>query len=158
MKPTNVCLVLVFFLFCGSAVWTQQRSSPNTQSLTSPPQSSITEAEQTGPTLLTYNEIIQLYQQDIPPAPLRDKLTTLLTTPFVSNEAGASGVRPLKPSSPQTGKFLRVAEWNIERGLEFDAVRLAFTDTQGFAALMDQKNSRATADERARILDQVQLL
>jgi endonuclease/exonuclease/phosphatase family metal-dependent hydrolase len=158
MKPTNVCVALVFFLFCGSAVWTQQRSSPNTQSLTSPPQSSITEVEQTGPTLLTYNEIIQLYQQDIPPAPLRDKLTTLLTTPFVSNRAGASAVRPLKPSSPQTGKFLRVAEWNIERGLEFDAVRLAFTDTQGFAALMEQKNSRATADERARILDQVQLL
>jgi hypothetical protein len=64
----------------------------------------------------------------------------------------------LKPSSPQTGKFLRVAEWNIERGLEFDAVRLAFTDAQSFSALMDLKNSRATTDERARILDQVQLL
>src|SRR5882724_8323251 len=150
MKPKSVCLALVSFLFCVSASWTQLRSSPNTQSLTDAPQPSITNAEQTGPTLLTYDEIIQLYQQDIPPAPLRDKLTTLLTTPFVSNRGGASGVRPLKPSSPQTGKFLRVAEWNIERGLEFDAVRLAFTDAQGFSALMDQKNTRATADERAR--------
>ena len=76
----------------------------------------------------------------------------------MNNGAAASGVRPLKPSSPQTGKFLRVAEWNIERGLEFDAVRLAFTDAQGFSRLMDQKNSKATADERAHILDEVQVL
>lgn len=157
MKPTNVCLAQLVFLFCISAVCAQQPSSPNTPTAQSA-QSSAADVQPTRPTLLTYDEIIQLYQQDIPPAPLRDKLNRLLTTPFVSNEATAAGVQPLKPGSPQMGKFLRVAEWNIERGLEFDAVRLAFTDAQGFSALMDQKGSKATADERARILNDVQVL
>src|ERR1044072_8193469 len=113
-------LVTVFltYLFCTSAAWAQQ--------------------DQKAPELLTYDEIIQLYQQDVPPEALRDKLKQLLTTPFVSNHAFRSSVRPLKPGSPQMGKFLRVAEWNIERGLEFDAVKLAFTDAHQFADLMDQ--------------------
>ena len=111
-----------------------------------------------GPELLTYPELIQLYQQDVPSEPLRNKLNKLLTTPFVSNRATGSGVRPLKPNSPQIGSFLRVAEWNIERGLEFDAIKLAFTDPSGLAALMDRKGSKATAGERARILEQVQLM
>jgi len=120
--------------------------------------SSNIRSEQTGPALLTYDEIRQLYQQDEPPDPLRQKLQKLLNTPFVNNWATASGLRPLKPSNPRIGKFLRVAEWNIERGLEFEAVAAAFTDPQKFSQLMDEKDSRATPDERAQILDQVRLL
>ena len=77
------------------------------------------------PPLLTFDEIKQLYQDDDLPPPLRDKLRTLLTTPFVRNNASEAGMMPLKPSDPQTGKMLRVVQWNIERGLEFDAVRFA---------------------------------
>ena len=75
-----------------------------------------------GPPLLTFDELVQLYQQDVPQPQLQAKLDRLLSTPFVNNKATTSGVGPLKPSSPVIGKFLRVAEWNIERGLEFDAV------------------------------------
>lgn len=114
--------------------------------------------ESSGPALLTYDEVNQLYQQDVPPAPLNDKLKRLLTTPFVSNAAFDAGVRPMKPNSPQLGKFLRVAEWNIERGLEFDAVRLAFTDPQAFALLMDQKGSKSDPGERKRIAEQIDIL
>src|SRR5579862_5224966 len=110
---------------------------------------------QQSPPLLTYREIIQLYQQDIPPRSLQLKLNRLLTTPFVSNQAVAAGRRPLKPASAQLGKFLRVAQWNIERGLEFDAVKLAFTDPRRFFALMENKNSKASDDERARIREQI---
>ncbi len=113
MNSTNVCRTIVSLLFCLSAVCAQQPPSPNIQPDRAAGPS--TADAQVGPTLLTYNEIIQLYQQDIPSEPLRDKLNKLLSTPFVSNRAEASGIRPLKPSSPQTGKFLRVAEWNIER-------------------------------------------
>ena len=90
----------------------------------------------TGPEVLTYNELIELYQQDVPSEQLGKKLNKLLTTPFVSNRATSSASRPLKPSSPQIGKFLRVAEWNIERGLEFDAIKLAFLDPKRFDDLM----------------------
>jgi hypothetical protein len=115
-------------------------------------------AQQTGPSLLTYSEIIQLYRQDVPPPRLRSKLNRLLTTPFVSNHATAAGMEPRKPTSPELGNFLRVAQWNIERGLEFDAIRLAFIDPQQFSTLMDQKESKASAVERSEIISQVQLL
>ena len=138
MKAMNLFVVVATYLLCASAARAQQ--------------------DQKGPALLTYDEIIQLYQQDVPPVPLRDKLQALLTTPFVSNGAFGSGVRPLKPGSPQIGKFLRVAEWNIERGLEFDAIKLAFTDPRQFADLMDQKRSKASPEERSRIIEQVRIL
>jgi hypothetical protein len=37
------------------------------------------------PELLTWDELVTLYEQDQPPAPLAQKLHILLTTPFVSN-------------------------------------------------------------------------
>ncbi len=110
------------------------------------------------PELLTYDEIIQLYQNENPPAPLQQKLNKLLTTPFVRNTASDSGVTPLKPAQPQIGKVLRVAQWNIERGLEFDAVRFAFSDPRQFNALMEDKDSKAGESERAKIREEIALL
>jgi len=110
------------------------------------------------PELLTYDEIIQLYQDENPPAPLQEKLNKLLTTPFVRNFASESGVTPLKPEQPQIGKILRVAQWNIERGLEFDAVRFAFSDPRQFNALMEDKESKAGEEERAKIREEIALL
>ena len=110
------------------------------------------------PQLLTYEEIVQLYQQEDPPPPLRDKLKKLLTTPFVRNNASDAGKKPLKPSSTDIGSFLRVVQWNIERGLEFDAIRFAFSDPKQFNALMEDKGSKATESERGRIREQIGLL
>ena len=110
------------------------------------------------PQLLTYEEIIRLYQQENPSPPLSDKLKKLLTTPFVRNNASDAGRTPLKPSSPERGSFLRVVQWNIERGLEFDAIRFAFSDPKQFNALMEDKGSKATESERARIQEQIGLL
>jgi endonuclease/exonuclease/phosphatase family metal-dependent hydrolase len=56
------------------------------------------------------------------------------------------------------GRFLRVAEWNIERGLEFDAVRLAFTDARKFNALMEDKQSKASDEDREHIREQIGIL
>ena len=108
--------------------------------------------------MLTFDEIKQLYQDDDLPPPLRDKLRTLLTTPFVRNNASDAGMMPLKPTDPQTGKMLRVVQWNIERGLEFDAVRFAFSDPKKFNALMEDKGSKADEDERAKIREQIAIL
>jgi hypothetical protein len=94
-------------------------------------------AQPQAPELLTYNELIQLYEQATPPDALQKKMHALLTTPFVSNAASARGVKPLLPSSPALGKFVRVIEWNIERGLEYDAIRAAFTDAASFGKLID---------------------
>jgi endonuclease/exonuclease/phosphatase family metal-dependent hydrolase len=121
-------------------------------------------AQAEGPPTLTYDEIIKLYEQDVPPPELNAKLQHLLTTPFVDNSASKAGAVPVKPSLRQVGPVLRVVQWNIERGLEFDAIRLAFTDPKGFAGLIEDNQSKAgdkedKFDKNAdKIRDQINLL
>lgn len=99
---------------------------------------------QPGPTLLTYNELVALYEQDPPSPELADKLTKLLTTPFVNNSAGKRAAR---------GDVLRVATWNIERGLEFDAVKAALTNDQRFFRRLPL-SMRGSGFNLARVLEQ----
>jgi endonuclease/exonuclease/phosphatase family metal-dependent hydrolase len=99
-----------------------------------------------------------LYEQETSPDALQNKLRRLLTTPFVSNEAAARGVKPLLPTTAKLGRFLRVVEWNIERGLEYEAIRSAFTDPQGFAKLLDSIEYPRAAAKRKRVLQQVALM
>lgn len=54
---------------------------------------------QQGPETLTYDEIIQLYKEDVPPEPLAGKLQRLLTTPFLDNSASDAGVTPVNRPS-----------------------------------------------------------
>jgi endonuclease/exonuclease/phosphatase family metal-dependent hydrolase len=86
------------------------------------------------PTLLSYQDLVILGEQKTVDPALAAKLNTLLTTPFVNNEAYFSGVKPLRPDIDGKGPSLRLVEWNIERGIEFDAIKLLLTDKQGFLA------------------------
>ena len=117
---------------------------------------SAANAQQRAPELLTYAELVQLYEQETPPEALQKKLQLLLTTPFVENRARAD--KPIVPSTPQLGRFLRVVQWNIERGLEYDAVRTAFTNRTSFARFIDAAANPPGSKERAVILQQVVLL
>ena len=110
------------------------------------------------PRLLTYAELEGLYRQEDSPAPLQSKLQQLLTTPFVDNSASASGVRPHLPRTPQLGYSIRVAFWNIERGLEYDAIEAAFTDAGKFARLINKTKYPVGSEERRLILKQAELL
>jgi len=78
-----------------------------------------------GPPLLTYSELVQLYENDKPSEELQKKLTRLLNTPFVSNVTSSAVPK-------RVSKVIRIATWNIERGLEFDAVKAALTNDQRF--------------------------
>jgi endonuclease/exonuclease/phosphatase family metal-dependent hydrolase len=118
----------------------------------------LTTAQQQAPELFTYDELVQLYEQETPPAALQDKLHRLLTTPFVSNASSPSGVRPLLPHTARLGQFLRIVQWNIERGLEYDAVRSAFTDPAGFAKYIDSTAYPRGSEKRRLILQQVALM
>src|SRR5687767_1877121 len=115
-------------------------------------------ARQRAPELLTYDELVRLYEQKTPDEALQDKLRRLLTTPFVSNAATARGVRPLLPSAPGLGRVVRVVQWNIERGLEYDAVRHAFNDAAAFAKLIDAKEHPRGSEKRKLALEQAALL
>jgi hypothetical protein len=87
------------------------------------------------PELLTWDEHVTPYRQDQPPAPLAAKLQALLTTPFVSNSASEPGGQAEETNLSAVGNFSAGGSVDIERGLEFDAVRLAFSDPQGFNAV-----------------------
>lgn len=108
------------------------------------------------PRLLSHAEAVRLYNDETPPAALGEKLRALLTTPFVSN--GARGARPLKPSSPQLGRFLRVAFWNVGRGIELQLIKLAFTDPKGFVARLDAKQYPPGSEEHKQVLEQAEVL
>ena len=84
------------------------------------------------PSLLNYQELVALGEQETVDPALAKKLNTLLTTPFINNEAYFSGIKPLRPDLKGIGPSLRLVEWNIERGIKFDEIKLLLTDKQGF--------------------------
>jgi len=86
------------------------------------------------PPLLSYQELVTLSEQEKIDPSLARKLDTLLTTPFVNNEAYFAGTRALRPALNGVGPSLRVVHWNIERGLELDDIKLLLTDKKGFLA------------------------
>jgi endonuclease/exonuclease/phosphatase family metal-dependent hydrolase len=104
--------------------------------------------------LLTYDELVELYQRDNPSEQLQIKLQKLLTIPFVNNEASAGGTRPLKPHSPALGRYLRIAQWNIERGLEYKALESVFTDSSKFLSLLDQRKYPLDSPKRKVVMEQ----
>lgn len=134
--PFARCLPLIFVLLISSQPARSQRS----------------------PELFTYDELVRLYEQPVPDAALQAKLTTLLTTPFVSNAATARGVKPLKPTDAPIGKVLRVACWNIERGLEYQSLAAALGGGRGFQLLLAKTKRAHGSDQRRQILQEAALL
>ena len=112
-------------------------------------------AQQASPELFTYSELVQLYEQQTPPEALQSKLRQLLTTPFVNNRRG---VKPVLPATPNLGKSLRIVQWNIERGIEYDAVRAALTSPTSFAKFIDPTANPRGSKERNTIIQQTALL
>ncbi|WP_158789858.1 endonuclease/exonuclease/phosphatase family protein [Granulicella sp. L46] len=88
------------------------------------------------PPFLSYQELVTLNEQETVNPALSEKLNTLLTTPFVNNEAYFAGTRPLRPALNGVGPSLRLVQWNIERGMELDDIKLLLTDKKGFLAKM----------------------
>jgi endonuclease/exonuclease/phosphatase family metal-dependent hydrolase len=119
---------------------------------------SALQAQQQTPELFTYDELVQLYETQPLPAALQERLNRLLTTPFVSNAASARGVKPALPTDAKLGTFLRVVQWNIERGIEYDAISAALTDANRFSRLIDSSAYPRGSSDRKTILQQVALL
>jgi endonuclease/exonuclease/phosphatase family metal-dependent hydrolase len=117
---------------------------------------STVSAQQSGPPLLTYNDLVNLYENDVPPPELANRLERLLTTPFINNSAGLRG--PKAGARSDFGKrFIRVATWNIERGLEFEAIKAALTNDQRFFRRLPAE-ARGSRFNLAEILEQAAML
>src|SRR5215470_17302372 len=112
------------------------------------------------PGLLSFDELVELEQNDSPAPPLGEKLKRLLTTPIINNEATLDGAKPKRPSSPELGPFLRVICWNIERGIQFDSIRIALSEPQKFNGLMatDAKDKPLNTAQLEVVKKQLELL
>jgi len=107
--------------------------------------------------LFNFSELRSLYDQDVLSRPLESKLNRLLTTPFVNN----SKIDPALPAfnrSEKLGEFLRVVHWNIERGLEFEAILAAFKSETDFAAMLSPERFGPETDARSEILAEAAML
>ena len=115
-------------------------------------------AQKTGPEVLSYAELETLYDQEALPPPVADRLDRLLNTPFVDNTISAGSPVKLKRSEP-LGEILRVAQWNIERGIEYEAIEAALSgDEAKLARLLDPKKFPAGSKKRREVLQQARAL
>ena len=85
------------------------------------------------PPVLSFDDLIALATSDPPPPKLAAKLTEVLTTPIVVNQF--DGAR-------HKSGFLRLAEWNINRGENEEEVEMALSNADRFLDLA-RKNPRA---------------
>jgi len=90
------------------------------------------ESEHPAPPLLTFSEIRTLARPE-PPETVVKKLQHLLNTPFVGNRATSSSAKVSAPSR------LRVAFWNIERGLEWESIAAAFENAGQYRARLESR-------------------
>ncbi len=106
------------------------------------------------PKLFSYDELLQLsLDQEMQPE-LAEKLRVITTVPFINNEAYLSGERPKPLEVPGVGPSLRVALWNIERGLELDYIELFLTNKDAFMAKIEEERKKAKENKkRVRAVD-----
>jgi hypothetical protein len=114
-----------------------------------PAESGVVYTRTSQPALMTYQELVTLGEQEAIDPALATKLHTLLTTSFVNNEAYFSGTKPLRPIVKGVGPSLRAVEWNIERGVEFDKIKLLLTNQNGFLSAVHGESGSNTNAEKA---------
>jgi endonuclease/exonuclease/phosphatase family metal-dependent hydrolase len=120
------------------------------------PNSSVTVAKtKIAPDIFSYEELTTLYDQKNLPESLDTKLNRLLTTPFVENSF-SSNETPNLAKSLELGEHLKVALWNVERGLEYSALEAAFTDISKFISLLDKEKFPPGSKERSGIIEQAE--
>jgi endonuclease/exonuclease/phosphatase family metal-dependent hydrolase len=95
------------------------------------------------PKLLSYDELVQLSLDQEPSPELAEKLRVITTTPFINNRAYFDGARPRPLEVAGLGPSLRVAFWNIERGLGLDYIQLFLRDKDAFMAKVKEERNKA---------------
>lgn len=100
------------------------------------------------PTLFSYDELVQLGKDHELGPELAQKLHVVTTTPFVNNEAYLRGARPRPLDVQGLGPSLRVACWNIERGLKLDDIQLFLKDKNAFMAKVAEERKKAKESKK----------
>ena len=103
----------------------------------------------------SYGELVSLSKDQPLPKTTQDKLSTILNAAVLDNSAANPGVDPPAPLQvKELGPTLRVAEWNIERGENFDWIVLALKDEKGFRQKIKAENPKITPAQLDKIAGQ----
>ncbi len=103
----------------------------------------------------SYSELTALYHRDELDGPLRAKLDAVLSTPFVRN---SNSGRVNLPRSKELGEYLRVFHWNIQRGIEFNAIRALLTSDAELKELLNHERFKPGSEALAKLLDEAAML
>jgi endonuclease/exonuclease/phosphatase family metal-dependent hydrolase len=95
------------------------------------------------PRVFSYDELVQLSLNQPMSPELAEKLHTVTTTPFINNEAHYRGAKPRPLEIRGLGPSLRIAFWNIERGLSLDDIQLFLTDKDRFMVKVEEERKKA---------------
>jgi hypothetical protein len=82
-------------------------------------------------------------------------LDRVLSEPVIDNHASLSGARPFRPAT-SSGSVLRIAEWNINRGINFEDVEWVLSAFGRFDDKAPQFRRSSTAEHRS--VKELQLL
>ena len=105
------------------------------------------------PDLLSFDDLVALSKTAQPAGDLANRLDSLLNTPFLHDDPSA---KPRRPTIANLGPVLRLAMWNIERGLNIDLIRAALSDPTKFREIAH--NETPADPHRAAIESQLQKL
>jgi endonuclease/exonuclease/phosphatase family metal-dependent hydrolase len=150
-------LALIVLLMLAAVVWGQKKRVPS-----STERSPGEFVRSTGPQTLQFADLVELSQHEPPNETVDSKLSKLLTTPFISNEAYLARAKPKRPSSQALGPFIRAVLWNIERGVQFESIRTALVQPDKFDQVIvqkkDSKQEPLTKEEQAEVEKQLEML
>ncbi len=156
-RPLRLSVIFsLFFLLFSLPIHAQESVIANMESRTWPNAEPAKD-----PNFLSFDDLVTLSKTADPTGDLAHRLDSLLNTPFIHDDPSA---KPLRPTVPNLGPVLRVAMWNIERGLNLDLIRAALTDPIQFDKLAqnetptDHKNQNDLAVHRAAAESQLQKL
>jgi endonuclease/exonuclease/phosphatase family metal-dependent hydrolase len=153
VQALSATLIFVIVVGFSPPLAAQQGILPERES---EPHSAVAYVRAHQPELLSYEELVELGESDEIRLDLKQKMTALLETPFLSNEAHYQGAEPIRPEIPRLGPSLRMVMWNIERGLRLDGIKLAFSDGDAFLKTADSQ--RVSAEVIAQVRGEMDVL
>jgi len=87
----------------------------------------------------SYPELIELWKNKDQNEYLRQKVNFILNNPIVDNSISCNTKIKLQ-KSPIIGEFVRVADWNIERGFKIDEIKNIFTNSNSLSLKLKTKD------------------
>lgn len=87
---------------------------------------------------LGFNDLKRLSQPGNPDTILQAKVDIVLNTPIIDNSISVNNDKVLQ--DPYLGKFIRVASWNINRGMSFERIKTLFKNPFKLFAETNLKN------------------